>query len=186
VEIRVPAGTLVAPVSQSGVGTAYSERLLVGLQQGAVYRFRVNQLPAHPEVEVYPTVELVDRLHPPAGEALKFPVPIDLTTDELLMAAEGRYITRVIYVEDPRFALPIARQSAEEVPWFEVRPGDDPLVMADQLGRPIAIVRIGGRKPQPQQPESDFAFGSPEPVIYDPPLPTAVVQPAAATQASNR
>ena len=63
---------------------------MVGLTIGPVYRFRVTEIPGQPGLEIFPTVELIDRLYPPPGQALRFPVPIELTQDELLMAAEGR------------------------------------------------------------------------------------------------
>ena len=46
--------------------------------------FACTDIPEHPGVEVFPTVEMIDRLYPPQGQSLKFPVPIDLTQDELL------------------------------------------------------------------------------------------------------
>jgi hypothetical protein len=133
---------------------------------GPVYRFRVTEIPGHPGLEIFPTIELLDRLYPPAGQALRFPVPIELTREELIMAGEGRFITRVIYLEDPDLAPAIAREK-EEQPWVEARPGEDPLVMADHLGRPMAILRIGGRTPAGD--EAEFSYGAIEPVVFDQP-----------------
>jgi hypothetical protein len=170
VEIRAPQGARISPAA----GTSFLEggrgRLMVGLTIGPVYRFRVTEIPEHPGLEVFPTVELIDRLYPPPGLALRFPVPMELTQEELVMAAEGRFITRVIYLEDPDLAPAIARGS-EEQPWVEARPGDDPLVTADHLGRPMAILRMGGRTPAGD--EADFSYGAVEPIVFDqPPLPT--------------
>jgi hypothetical protein len=91
---------------------------------------------------------------------------VELTLNELLMAADGRFITRVIYVEDPQLAVPVADKPDSETRWFDVRPGDDPLVTADSLGRPIAILRMGGRVPEMEQADAAFAYGAPEPLIY--------------------
>jgi hypothetical protein len=96
--------------------------------------------------EVYPTVEVIDRLYPPAGLALRYPIPIELTEEELNLAADGSFVTRVIYLEEPSTALPVRQY--EEQPWVEAPRGVDPLVMADEMGRPVAILRIGGRLPQ--------------------------------------
>ena len=62
-------------------------------------------------------------------------------------------MTRVIYVEDPQQALPVARKANDEQPWIEAPPGEDPLVAADRLGRPVAILRIGGRVPSAAEHE---------------------------------
>lgn len=170
VEIRAPLGARIAPAAGTSFLQGVPDRLLVGLTIGPVYRFRVTEIPENPGLEVFPTVELIDRLYPPPGQSLRFPVPIELTLDELLQAAEGRFITRVIYVEDPLLAPAIARDG-EEQPWVEARPGDDPLVMADSLGRPIAILRMGGRVPESSAADAGFTFGSPQAVVFDqPPL----------------
>lgn len=166
VEIRAPKGARISPATGSGFLEAQPSPLTVGLPIGPVYRFKVTDIPGEPGLELFPTVELVDRLYPPPGQALRFPIPIELTRDELLLAAEGRFITRVIYIEDPQLAAAIARDN-EQQPWFEARPGEDPLVVADHLGRPVAILRIGGRVPENTQPNPAFLYGGQEPVIYD-------------------
>ena len=38
----------------------------------------VLPVPNSQDVDIYVTVELVDRLYPPPGKALAFPIPIDL------------------------------------------------------------------------------------------------------------
>lgn len=165
VEIRAPAGARIAPAAYSDFLEGQLDRLLVGLRIGPVYRFRVTEIAEHPGIELFPTVELIDRLYPPAGELLRFPIPIELTAEELLRAAEGGFITRVIYLEDPDLAPALARDGHEQ-PWVEARPGEDPLVMADHLGRPMAILRLGGRVPN-DQPGSAFLYGAPLAVVYD-------------------
>ena len=142
--------------------------MLLGMQIGPVYRLKITEIPGHPGLEVFPTIELVDRLYPPEGQALRFPVPIELTANELRMATDGHFVTRVIYLENPNSALPLA-QKADEQRWVEARAGDDPLVMAKHLGRPMAILRIGGRVPDADEPGTAFLYGSPPTVVYDQP-----------------
>jgi hypothetical protein len=121
--------------------------VLAGMQIGPVYRLKVTEIPNYPGVEIFPTVEVIDRLHPPPGMLLRYPIPIELTQDELELAADGSFVTRVIYVEDPHQALPVAQRRDSEQRWVEAPHGEDPLVTADRFGRPIAILRIGGRVP---------------------------------------
>jgi hypothetical protein len=166
VEIRAPQEARIAPAAGTTFLEGHPGRLMVGLTIGPVYRFRVTEIPGHPGLEVFPTVELIDRLYPPPGQALRFPVPIELTQEELSLAAAGRFITRVIYLEDPDLAPAIARES-EQQPWVEARPGDDPLVMADSLGRPMAILRLGGRTPEGD--EASFTYGAVQPIVFDQP-----------------
>jgi hypothetical protein len=83
------------------------------------------------------------------------------------MAAEGKFVTRVIYVEDPHLAMPISEESVSATRWIDVRPGGDLLVTADSLGRPIAILRMGGRVPGPHQVDAAFMYCSPPVIVYD-------------------
>jgi hypothetical protein len=166
VEIRAPKGARISPAAGTGYTETEQSNLLVGLAIGPVYRFRITDVPEHPGLEIFPTVEMIDRLYPPPGQALRFPVPVELTLNELLMAADGRFVTRIIYVEDPQLAVPVSEKSDSETRWFDVPPGEDPLVTADSLGRPIAILRMGGRLPEAEQTEASFAYGAPEPLIY--------------------
>jgi hypothetical protein len=145
VEVRVPGGVTVATADAGGYSTPHESKLLVGVQAGCVYRFRAEGVPGFPGVAIFPTVELIDRLYPPAGKADDFPVPIELTLDDLRIAAQGGFVTRVVYIEDPRTALPIDEKRGGQQS-FDAPLGDDPLVLADELGRPIAIVRIGSRE----------------------------------------
>ncbi len=132
---------------------------LVGLQIGQVYRLRVTQIERHPGAELYPTVELVSRLFPPPGLALKFPVPIVFSQEELEMALRGHFVTRVVYLENPNEALPVQDKKGQQRV-FEVGQGEDPLQTADLLGRPVAIVRIGSRVPTRDE-LNPFGYGAP-------------------------
>jgi len=190
-EIKAPAGTHISWVDQYEFSDPQTSPLKVGLLIGATYRFRVTGIPVRVGQEVYPTIELLDRLYPPPGQAQNFPIPIELTEEELHLALEGRFVTRVIYLEDPDRALPIA-QDPESSSWFEVRPGVNPLAEADRLGRPVAILRMGGRLPDRQYGlDESFFHGSPPLLVSPSPAPAVemsqfapIVQPASASMTS--
>jgi hypothetical protein len=172
VRIRAPEGARIALALEDGRVAAstrdsQANEALVGMQIGYVYRLHVTSIPDNEGVDIYPTIELIDRLYPPPGLALRFPIPIDLTQDELELAAGGAFVTRVIYVEDPLHALPMARHAKGEQPWTEAPAGEDPLVTADRNGRPVAILRIGSRDTRQGGP-SAAAFDAPPVVVFDP------------------
>lgn len=156
VEIRGPGGTLVSLAGDAGFEEPESNVLLAGMLIGPVYRCKIINLPQQPGVEIYPTIEVIDRLYPPPGQATRYPIPVELQLDELEAAARGQFVTRVIYLEQPDLASPVQdRKGAQRV--FEVNPVDDPLEVADRLGRPMAILRMGSRIPD----EQDLANGLP-------------------------
>jgi hypothetical protein len=172
VQIRVPQGARIALAMEDSYTPSEFDVALVGMLIGQVYRLQVTDVPNNPGVELYPTVEVIDRLYPPPGLRLRFPIPIELTQHELELAAQGMFVTRVIYIEDPSLALPVRQTRDGEQPWMEVRSGDDPLVVADSLGRPVAVLRIGGRVPSsadaPTGRVSAFGCGGPPLQVYDP------------------
>ena len=132
--------------------------------------------------EVFPTVELIDRLCPPPGQELRFPIPIELTEDDLRLALSGHFVTRVIYVEDPAIAL-AAVGDPEHPSWFDIGPGLDPLKEARHWGRPVAILRLGGRLPDDSRgPDMHFLAGCPPVVLHGPPRPVPIAT-ASATSA---
>jgi len=160
VSIAGPKGAEVSLVIDRQFSEPEALPVSVGMLIAPVYRLRITNIPFHPGTEVFPTVEVIDRLYPPPGQAERFPVPVVFSLDELELAIEGKYVTRVIYVENPLEAL-AASEADETQHWFEAKPGEDPLAVADRLGRPVAIVRIGGRLPAAEGPGDLFLGGSP-------------------------
>jgi hypothetical protein len=161
VEIKAPSGASVSLAAGGTFDSSATTPLPVGLLIGQVYRLRVTGIPLTPGVEVFPTIEIIDRLYAPEGQERRFPIPIELTAEDLQLAAEGKFVTRVIYLEDPLAAVP-AGEIAGSQHSFDAGPSRDPLVVADELGRPVAILRLGARLPDKTQPlDEQFLFGCP-------------------------
>lgn len=128
---------------------------------GRMYRLRVSGLPEFPGADFYPSIELIDRLHPPAGKVEDYPIEFELTLEELEWAAAGRLVTKVVYLEQPN-RVPVTMIDAKER-IKTIEPTQNALAEADLLGRPVAIVRLGGRTPDPNRPEPAF-FGPGGPI----------------------
>ena len=182
VEIQAPPGAEVSLAVSGHFDEPAVAPALRGLRVASVYRLRIRNLPLLPGVEVFPTIELIDRIYPPSGAEQNFPIPIHFSAEDLELAASGKYVTRVVYVENPQDALPVATDFREPQS-YDVAPQDDPLQVADRLGRPVAIVRIGARIPSENSgPHDAFFFGSPPFVRFDPKTPVfeeTVHEPAA-------
>ncbi|MBW8883469.1 MAG: hypothetical protein JF612_01550 [Planctomycetia bacterium] len=157
VEVTAPAGTLVSVASDGAFTEPRPSKLLAGMLIGQVYRLKVGNLPNHEGQEVFPTIEVIDRLYPPPGQAARFPIPI-----------EGRYVLRVIYLEDVATALPIRDENGEQR-FIDIAPGRDAMQAADRMGRPMAILRMGSRVPLPSEDQSRFLYQQPPVIVFDPP-----------------
>jgi len=162
VQILGPKGLAVSFAEGGAFPEPEAAPAKAGLLIGKVYRLRVTRIPKNAGQEVYPTIEVIDRLYPPPGLKARHPIPIELTRHELELALEGKLVTRVIYVEHPRTAFPRKQLPVPDSQrWFEVSTAEDPLQVADELGRPVAILRMGSRIPGPQGPDARFLYGSP-------------------------
>lgn len=146
VEIQLPEGVRLSVNIGGQFDDARPGPVRVGMLVGPVYQFKVSHIPFREGMEVFPTIEVINRLYPPPGQAAAFPVPVQLTIEELDYALDGRYVTRVIYLEDVETALPVRDDPARQR-YYEVPSGEDPLLAADRLGRPMAILRMGSRIP---------------------------------------
>lgn len=168
VEIRTPEKSRVALAVEGRFGPLLGDSVHAGMLVGAVYRLRVTNIDQHPEEEVYPTVEIIDRTYPPLGHEIQFPIVIEIPQDDIELALRGRMVTRVVYLENPLEALPRYIPPREQQ-WHQVAPGRDPLLAADELGRPMAIVRLGGRIPDDTaSPPPEFMYGSPPVWVFPP------------------
>lgn len=162
VEIRAPKGALVSLAVEGDFGPPIATPFRVGMLIAPVYRLRVTNIPLHEGEEVFPTIEVIDRLYPPAGQAPRFPIPIELSQEDLELALAGHFVMRVVYLEDANHALPAGPPCVEQN-WFDAGPGANPVEVADRLGRPMAILRMGGRVPDKQSgaPDCQFLRGCP-------------------------
>lgn len=161
VQVSGPKGLNIALARDGQFLPTLDAPVMVGMLVGAVYRIRVTGIPFRPGDELYPTIEVIDRLYAPAGREHRFPIPIVLEESDLRAALQGSLVTRVIYLEDNEVASPIAARRGEQRV-LDVGPTDNALKTADQLGRPVAILRIGSRVPASLQGDlTDFLYGCP-------------------------
>jgi len=171
VEVLAPTPEPAPPGDGQGIST-------VGLKRGVGYRLRLSNLPFRPGVELFPVVELVGHLHRPADvDPAKYPIRVVFNQEDLDDVADGsRLVTKVVYLEDPDSAIPF-RVAKDQVSSLTLNPAEEPLRVASALGRPMVIVRMGGRQPSAQdlsgEPPRDLSldlanrFGStPCPFLY--------------------
>lgn len=167
VELMVPSGTHVSIVEGGTFGESRPGPVLAGMQVGGVYSIKLSQLPNREGVELFPTIEIINRLYPPEGTKTRFPIPIEITEDDIAQALSGLYVMRVVYLEDSDNAFPRADNPREQRS-IDVSPREDPLHVADRMGRPMAIVRLGSRIPDLNDANAS-CFASPPVLIYPPP-----------------
>ncbi|MDO4569957.1 MAG: hypothetical protein Q4D38_06220 [Planctomycetia bacterium] len=173
VKIVAPEGVQIAPAADGTFIPTMEAPQIYAFQLGKTYRLRVINISLFPGVELYPTIEIVDRTHPPVGEEIRHAVVVELAREDLIAAISGKFVKRIIYIEDPETALPVAQTSELGQGYFDVPAETDAYAMAKTLGRPIVILRIGGRAPEEDEVDMSFLFDCPPFLHYPPQAPVA-------------
>ncbi|MGD9857398.1 MAG: hypothetical protein AB7U20_20840, partial [Planctomycetaceae bacterium] len=135
----------------------------VGMLVGRTYRFQITGMPEYPGASLYPTIELLDRLHPPAGREQDFPIPIPFSPEEIESALDDQLVTKVIYLEQPQWAAPL--EPGQPIHVDDLPPDANLMQAADRRGRAMAIVRLGGRIPAVRGGGNSQFYGDLAPVI---------------------
>lgn len=192
VRVELPSGGMVSFMDSYGSALETQPApAQAGLAVGHVYRLQISNIPDLAGVELYPSIEILDQLHPPAGLENRYPIPLAITKDEIVAASKGRMVTKVVYLEAPRRALAVRRSLEEATTKLPNR--INLFAEADRLGRPMLILRLGSRKPVVNGANGDF-FGTGGPIqsslIYQRPAVINEPQAGRATlfpvrQASN-
>jgi uncharacterized repeat protein (TIGR01451 family) len=161
VQVTVPSKGKVTVYSggrATGVDLGAPAQFSVGI--GYVYRLRIADMPEFPGIELYPTIEMMDRLHPPPGRAQDFPIPVRFTSEDIETALGGQLVTKVVYLEQPQLA--VTGDLTQAMLSRMLPPDRNLLIEADRSGRPMILVRLGGRTPDDSQADASF---------FEPPAP---------------
>jgi uncharacterized repeat protein (TIGR01451 family) len=141
-----PAGMRVTFYQGSTAGHEFPAPVTVGLRPGYPHRVKLTGFPDNPTLALYPTLEVRGVLQlPPRLNPADYPAPVVIGFGELQLSQEPTLVTKVVYLENPEMAYATATKPNEPVE-VDLRPTDDPLLEARLHGRPMVIVRLGGRE----------------------------------------
>ncbi len=162
IEVKGPAGVRFNMAEAGQFAPDIESPARVAVLVGPVYRLRLTGIEGDPDLELFPTIEVIDRTCPPAEREHRFPIPIEIDEMDIADAARGEMVMRVIYLEDSEIAEPIDTSNKPQRV-LDVRPNQNALRTADQLGRPVAILRMGSRVPNVTEGQDwlDFLYGCP-------------------------
>ena len=166
VKLLLPEKTIVSTWQGSWVDCEYADPT-VATSIGPVYQVRIKGEFRTRNFDLFPSLEIVSCLNPPAELQLRFPVLVAISEDDIEQALAGRLVTKVIYVENPETALPYRQLCNGHQAFFDVTDLEDPIKTASRLGRPIAILRLGTR--QPSDEEMSYSSATAIPLTVFPP-----------------
>lgn len=111
--------------------------------QGYIYRLKLTNIPGRPGAALYPTIEVAPTT--PATDAYLShnAIPVQFTDEDFRQVLDGgNFVTKVIYLPDPRFQE-LAVSGVETLVSTRLEPGIDPIIEADKRGTILLIVRVG-------------------------------------------
>jgi hypothetical protein len=162
IEVKAPEGIKVNFAEGGQFAPDIPAPARVAVLVGPVYRIRLTGFQGDQDLELFPTIEVIDRTCPPAEREHRFPIPIEIDEQDIADAAKGELVVRVIYVEDNEIAEPV-NTAGQPQRVLDVRPNQNAIQTADSLGRPVAILRMGSRVPNVAEGQDwlEFLYGCP-------------------------
>ena len=157
ISLQGPEGvlkTLLGPEPFPGLGVKTSPQghLIAGMKVGSTSIVQFTSPQGRIGKNIFASIEVYGHLHRPSDiDPLKYPIRVTLSDQDIeLILDQGRMITRVIYLEDPKMAIPY-QVSPDRLPTTELGVAEDPFRVARALGRIMAVVRFGTREPNAEE-----------------------------------
>lgn len=160
VRLSPPAGTQATFYQGRAAPRSFPAPVVVGLRPGYCYRLRLDHLPDHPGVPLYPSLEVRGSLKLTAKcAACSFPATVPISREDIDAALAGSLVTKVIYLEDPDRAEPTPTRPGEilETPYPV---NADLLKEARSRGRVMVVLHLGGRTPTADELAAQNVFGT--------------------------
>ncbi|MGE4001066.1 MAG: hypothetical protein AB7I48_12680 [Planctomycetaceae bacterium] len=130
---------------QIGEGFAESQLITPGrynFPQGSMYRLKLAGIPGREALVLYPTLAIYPS-HPTSEAYLAHnSLPLRITDEDLDQIETNNFVTKVIYLPDPKFQ-DLAIAGVEELVSTRLNPSLDPVAEADRRGTIMAVLRIG-------------------------------------------
>lgn len=157
ISIQTPPETkkrILGPEPFPGLAVQQSKEghLIAGLRVGTTSIVEFIEPQGRDAQNIYASIEIYGHLHRPADiDPLRYPLRVTLSNAEIeAILDQGRMITRVIYLEDPKTAIPYQAEP-DRLPTAELSANEDPFRVARALGRIMAVVRFGTRQPTAEE-----------------------------------
>lgn len=155
---KLPKGVAVGVAAEG----EYLRGDAFGLAVGSVYRFQITDIPYNSGRALYPTLEIIGKMNPPAGREWDFPIEIVVPLEDLELALKGNLVTRVVFVENSENAANVDSSEPGKELTVDVSPAVDAVAVAETRGRAVAILRMGSRNPlEAPNALNPFFFGLP-------------------------
>jgi hypothetical protein len=146
--------------------------------QGYIYRLKLTEISGRPTLNLYPTIEVAPSTPATDAYLTHNQIPVQFTAEDLDQVEGGNFVTKVIYLPDPRYQE-LAVANVETLVSTRLEPGVDPILEADKRGTILLIVRLGGINLEMDAVGSPVPSDAPPTTLPPGAIPPDVVPPAA-------
>ncbi|QDU63263.1 hypothetical protein Pan216_41410 [Planctomycetes bacterium Pan216] len=126
--------------------------------QAQIYRLKLTNIPGRTNLKLYPTLEIYPGNMKINAFLAHNAIPIEFSDDDLDQVQAGNFVTKVIYLPDPKFQE-LAMAGVETLVSTRLDPGVDPIQEAHKRGAILAVIRLGGVDLEMQHSPSLFRAG---------------------------
>ncbi|GIX03286.1 MAG: hypothetical protein KatS3mg113_0292 [Planctomycetaceae bacterium] len=110
--------------------------------QGQTYRLKLAQIPGREGLVIYPTLQIYPSEPQTDAYLAHNSLPLQITEEDLDQVQSNNFVTKVIYLPDPKFQE-LALANVETLVSTRLDPGVDPIHEADRMGTIMAVLRMG-------------------------------------------
>lgn len=110
--------------------------------QARIYRLKLTEIANRPGLELYPTLEVYPGNVKVDAYLSHNAVPIEMTDEDFDQVQAGNFVTKVIYLPDPKFQE-LAIAGVETLVSTRLDPGVNPVQEAHRRGAILAVLRVG-------------------------------------------
>jgi len=155
-----PKGMTVTVYRGGERGQALATPAILGLRPGYSYRLAVADVPGFPGQIFFPSLEVRGTLL--LSHKLRnadFPATLSFSEDDFARVQAGALVKKVIVLERPDRAIPVATkpEAPIEVPVAAPR---DPLIESRDLGQPLLVMMLGQRQLSPDEMRAQAVSGT--------------------------
>jgi uncharacterized repeat protein (TIGR01451 family) len=160
VRLAGPVGTKVTIYRGGASPQTLPAPCIVGFRPGYCYRVELAGMESHPGLVICPSLEVIGSLRGSAEMLPKdHPATLLFGEEDVQAIAAGAVVTKVVLLERPETAVPVATKS--ELPLeIVVPPSRNPFVDAQERGRPLLVMQVGGRQYAAQELECQGVPGT--------------------------
>jgi uncharacterized repeat protein (TIGR01451 family) len=162
VRFTAPKGTKLTLYRGADVGHTLDLPATVGFRPGYAYRLAVSDVPNLPGQVFSPTLEVRGSLALQSTlRNADYPAPLHFHEDDFGKALGGALVRKVIALERPDQAMPVASKPDQPIE-IAVPASRDPYVEAAERGQPLIVLRMGQRHVTAQELKS---YGQPGTIL---------------------